>query len=473
MKKILWTLFVVGTMASAPVRADMYAVENIPVDVTAENATQAKEQAVLQAQEKAFYKMLDRLTLASDMESLPVLSNEDVLNLVQDFSVSNEKTSPVRYIASVTVQFNPDAIQTFFQEYKVPYITSVAEKQLIFPMLKEDGQDTFQSLPENNAWYKAWTDVAPLSDLVPLVLPAGDEEDAPFMNQEAFAQESELDIIPLLNKYKVEKALVLEATVNRETASVKVVVRPFQNEKDIFMDLAVTEPINAPLDEVLKRAAERTLYLLEQRWREKTAVRFDNPTSMSVVVPIQNLGQWIAIRGRLDKVKLIKQYLVKAVRKDKAQIELFYAGSLADFAESLKKESLFLDQSDEEKVWRIRELEDVLAEESNPSAPTENTETTTANKAPATVGENTSGIAPMVFEHQMEIASQTQPESLEALDDTLSEEPAATADEETENTSDSKMPADETLAPTEEVTPADAPAVIDEKPLENSEKTGE
>ena len=79
----------------------------------------------------------------------------------------------------------------------------------------------------------------------------------------------------------------------------------------------------------------------------------------------------------------------------------------------------------------------------------------------------------MVFEHQMEIASQTQPESLEALDDTLSEEPAATADEETENTSDSKMPADETLAPTEEVTPADAPAVIDEKPLENSEKTGE
>lgn len=419
MKKILWTLFIIGTAFSMPARADMYAVENIPVDVTAENATQAKEQAVLEAQEKAFYKMLERLTLASDMESLPNLSNEDILNLVQDFSVSNEKTSPVRYMASVTVQFNPDAIQTFFQEHKVPYITSVAEKQLIIPILKEEGQDTFKSLPEENSWYGAWTDVVTQSDLIPSILPVGDDNDALFINQESFAKEYSLDITPLLNRYKVEKALISEATINRETASVKVLVWTFQDEKYVPMDLAVTEPINAPLEEVLKRAAERTLYQLEQRWREKAAVRFDNPTSMSVVVPIQNLEQWIAVRGRLDKVKLIKQYLVKAVRKDKAQIELLYAGSLDDFSASLKRENLFLDQIDEGKAWRIRELENVTPEELNPSVESPDEATPESTDETSTESENVSGIAPMVFERQMEIVSQTQPESLEALDDAV------------------------------------------------------
>ena len=455
MKKTFWaSLFVLGTTLPLSVQADMYAVENIPVDVTADNATQAKEQAVLEAQEKAFQKMLDRLTLASDMESLPTLSKEDVLNLVRDFSVSNEKTSPVRYIASVTVQFDPDAIQNFFQEYKVPYITSVAEKQLIIPMIKDEGQETFQVLPENNLWYDAWGEVAKQSDLVPVVLPAGDADDIPFMDEKIFMDET--DITPLLNKYNVKELLILEAIVNRETSSVKVSVRPFKNEKNIFMDLAVTEPINAPLNEVLKRAAERTLYLLEQRWREKTAVRFDNPTEMSVVIPIQNLNQWIAIRGRLDKVKLIKQYLVKAVRKDKAQIDLFYAGSLADFGESLKKESLFLDQGEDEKTWRIRELEDVSPEELNPSEPQQSGETeTTANEVSPADVENTSGIAPMVFEREMEIVSQTQPESLEALN------AAETSEEKLPEVSNENQ-TEEDLFSIEEPSVGDVPETIDE-----------
>lgn len=422
MKKAFLLLCVFISTGCFPVWADMYAVENIPVDVTAENASAAKEQAVLEAQEKAFYKMLERLTLASDMESLPSLSNEDVLNLVQDFSVANEKTSNVRYIASVTVQFNPEAIQTFFQEYKVPYITSVAEKRLIIPMIKKEGDETFQSSVENNLWYKAWKDVAPKSDLVPLVLPSGDADDAPFLSEEAFAHEYDLDIAPLLEKYKANKVLILEAIVNDETKSIKILARPFQNEKDTFADMTLTEPFNASLDSVLKRAAERTLYLLEQRWREKTAVRFDNPTLLSVVVPIQNLGQWITIRAQLDKVKLIKQYLVKAVRKDKAQIELFYAGSLPDFIENLKQEGLFLDQTENSTEWRLRELNNVPAEERTTQTPEETPSEQSTDVEEEIDEENilstekTSGIQPMVFERELEITSQTQPETFEILD---------------------------------------------------------
>jgi len=344
--------------------------------------------------------------------------------LVQDFSVANEKTSNVRYMASVTVQFNPEAIQTFFQEYKVPYITSVAEKRLIIPMVKKEGDGTFQTSPQNNSWYKAWTSVVPQSDLVPLVLPSTDEEDAPFLAEEAFANEYDLDITPLLKKHNASKALVLEAIINNELGSVKILVRPFQNEKDIFADMTLTEPFDASLDNVLKRAAERTLYLLEQRWREKTAVRFDNPTLLSVVVPIQNLGQWIAIRGQLDKVKLIKQYLVKAVRKDKAQIELFYAGSLPDFIENLKQEGLFLDQIENSNEWRLRELKDVPSDENIPQeeAPVQPEGQENLTEKMPIQTENTSGISPMVFERQIGIVSQTQPESFEILDESYNED---------------------------------------------------
>ena len=82
-KKAFFSLLFLALTFAA--KADMYAVYDIHIDVTAQNATIAREQGLNDAQEKAFYKMLDRLTMYQDMEALPVLTSEDILNLVQDF----------------------------------------------------------------------------------------------------------------------------------------------------------------------------------------------------------------------------------------------------------------------------------------------------------------------------------------------------------------------------------------------------
>ena len=90
-------------------KADMYAVSNIHVDVTAQNATIAREQGLNDAQEKAFYKMLDRLTLFKDMEALPVLTSEDILklraifffNLLSSKLQNNLESKPKEVISSV------------------------------------------------------------------------------------------------------------------------------------------------------------------------------------------------------------------------------------------------------------------------------------------------------------------------------------------------------------------------------------
>lgn len=363
MKKSFFTLLFLLNIFSA--RADMYAVYDIHVDVTAQNATIAREQGLNDAQEKAFYKMLDRLTMYQDMEALPVLTSEDILNLVQDFSVSDEKTSSVRYIADVDVQFNPEAIQTFFQEYQVPYVTYAAERSVAFPLYKENETAQARLWDDANLWAKALSEVSTTSDLVPFIVPIGDLDDMALVNETALLTPDILDLKPILSRYQSSGAFVMELSVLKTKNVVKVNIRPLQNEQSIIGELALTEPINAPLPEVLKRAAQRTVYLLEQAWREKNAVRFDNPTKLPVRINIQNLGEWIAYRKRLDKITLIKQYVVKALRRDQAEIEIFYAGSLQAFQESLKKEDLFLSSFDKD-TYLLRDIKDVPLEELNP-----------------------------------------------------------------------------------------------------------
>lgn len=364
MKKSFFTLLFLLNIFSA--RADMYAVYDIHVDVTAKNATIAREQGLNDAQEKAFYKMLDRLTMYQDMEALPVLTSEDILNLVQDFSVSNEKTSSVRYIADVDVQFNPEAIQTFFQEYQVPYVTYAAERSIALPLYKED--ETAQPLlwDDANLWAKILSDVSTTSDLVPFVVPIGDLDDMASVNEIALNTPETLNFQPILSRYQSNGVFLIELTVLKNKNAVKVHIRPLQNEQDIIGELGLTEPMNAPLPEVMKRAAQRAVYLLEQAWREKNAVRFDNPTKLPVRINIQNLGEWIAFRKRLDKITLIKQYIVKALRRDQAEIEIFYAGSLPIFQDSLKKENLFLSELDNTGIYLLRDIKDVSEQELNP-----------------------------------------------------------------------------------------------------------
>lgn len=364
MKKSFFTLLFLLNIFSA--RADMYAVYDIHVDVTAKNATIAREQGLNDAQEKAFYKMLDRLTMYQDMEALPVLTSEDILNLVQDFSVSNEKTSSVRYIADVDVQFNPEAIQTFFQEYQVPYVTYAAERSVALPLYKEDETASPLLWDDANLWAKVLSDVSTTSDLVPFVVPIGDLDDMAAINETALGMPETMDLNPILSRYQSRGAFVMELTVLKKKNAVKVHIRPIQKEQSVIGELGLTEPINAPLPEVMKRAAQRAVYLLEQAWREKNAVRFDNPTKLPVRINIQNLGEWIAYRKRLDKITLIKQYVVKALRRDQAEIEIFYAGSLPAFQDSVKKENLFLSELDNSGVYLLRDIKDVPEQELNP-----------------------------------------------------------------------------------------------------------
>ncbi len=407
-------LYATGAMA------DMYLVRDIPVDVTDENATIAREKAIMEAQERGFYKLLERLTVPSDMKDLPVLTTDDMLNLVQDYSVADEKTSSVRYIADVSVQFNPRAIQTFFQEYHVPYITSSADKSLIIPLYRADVYD--RPVVWDNPWVSVWQNDPQNSDLVPVVVPMGDADDKIVVSDDTVADEMHLDMAPLYKKYQALSALVIEAVVYKDMHQVYVTVRPFQNERSYMGVIRFYEPIDAPIETVLVRAKNRIFPLLEQKWREQNAVRFDNPSSLVTIVPIQNLGEWIAIRGRLDKIKLIKQYVVKAVRKDQAQIEIFFAGELTPFLKTVQREGLFLSPASDD-LWSLRDLNDVPSQEIN-AMQLKNTPQTQEDAQRAVVNEppiaqivqpETSGIPVMRMDEYQVIESVTQPESAELL----------------------------------------------------------
>lgn len=97
-------------------KAQTITVRDVLVSVKADSAASAREQALDQAHSLAFQKLVDE-HFPERADSLP---SQDVLrDMVSDFSIDQEKTTPQSYRASLTFQFDESQVINWVQQ--IPY----------------------------------------------------------------------------------------------------------------------------------------------------------------------------------------------------------------------------------------------------------------------------------------------------------------------------------------------------------------
>ena len=107
-----------GESSSPKSVTNPYTVTDVKIDVTADSAAHARDQALMQAERKAYEQLCARLEADSDAKKL---SDDDIAGLVASFEVQNERLSAVRYIGIFTIHFNPSAVQrTISVSYSPP-----------------------------------------------------------------------------------------------------------------------------------------------------------------------------------------------------------------------------------------------------------------------------------------------------------------------------------------------------------------
>ena len=105
--------FLVTFLLIQSVIAEVVTVTDVKVSVTADSPAAAREQALDRAHSLAFQKLL----IENFPEKSGVLpSQDDLINMVEDFSIDREKTTPRSYTASLTFQFDKSQLQAWLQQ---------------------------------------------------------------------------------------------------------------------------------------------------------------------------------------------------------------------------------------------------------------------------------------------------------------------------------------------------------------------
>lgn len=98
-----------GMAPAAVPAADPFTVSGVKVDVSAANANAARDQAIRDAQVKAWAELYKRLVPTAS--SVPRVSDIELARLVQGFEIDDEKVSATRYVGSITVRFRPNPVR--------------------------------------------------------------------------------------------------------------------------------------------------------------------------------------------------------------------------------------------------------------------------------------------------------------------------------------------------------------------------
>jgi hypothetical protein len=374
---ILLGLWAFGAVAqdAAPTSDAVYDVADVAVDVTADSAAKAHDQAMAQAQRDAFKQLLQRLGV--DVAVAAKLSDDDLATLVKNFEVQNERSSSVRYIGTFTVQFRPTAVRTFLAKRNANFSDAQGKPVVVFPVYKNG--DKLVLWEEPTLWRKLWADAAREAGLVPIIVPTGSADDkAALSAADAIAGKPSV-IKPLIEKYQANGAIVvmLSGSIDNSAAGFTIDMQHFSAAYDDGSDV---EHIVVPgttdkyaVDASLTDGIHQIRHMVEQEWRQEqkqeaviatptvaptsaTPTWNDEPAPSRIPVTVQfnTLPEWADIQRRLQGTAGVRRADVISLGRGETQIELGFAGTPQDLQVALAQHNLRLTQDILSGLWVLR-----------------------------------------------------------------------------------------------------------------------
>lgn len=385
MKKII--LGTIGCLLTLPVYAGLYDVSGIAVNVEAENAVRAKERALTDAVLQAFPKLIEKIGLDDkfvvqiDMpkppeeaqedsqeniaegmpseEVLPevieapengvVITPDEISALVAGVSVANEKNTPVRYMADVTVQFKPKEINAYLTERGVPFLDKEPPKMVIIPIVREN--EMVKVFEEESPLFLSLKQTPPETNLHTFIIPDGDEFDKASITPEVLNGTDYTALDTLRAKYRAKMALIVDITKTNNVYTVKTIGYPSNPSAGSDIAFAVSSRatnIPAVMTHIMKKTAD---YLV----RQLKAYHLNHDAAggkITAVFNVSSLLEWHAIEKRLKAFNFVDKTDVKVLYKNSVFTELTFSENTQTALDKMAVAGFMLEPQSDMYVWK-------------------------------------------------------------------------------------------------------------------------
>jgi hypothetical protein len=364
---------------------DLYEVRGVKVDETDQTATAARDHAFAVGERRGWDMLVERLVDPQQRRPLPEFAQRDIGDAVQDFWVTQEKISSVRYIATLNYTFRPERVRRLLASRGVRFTGTPSPLQVVVPVFETPAGRKLWDDP--NPWRAAWHDVqSPW--LTPLRVPAGDLADLATITADQAAVADPQRLADLLRRYETTDAVVAIAAVETvavpPTAPGRDLPTPGLPARELKVRGLRVTPAgtqelpertypytdDVPPDETFRQAAEALAHDLEAAWRRAASEGGTGgraSTSATVRVPAAGIDEWVTLRRRLEAIPQVGAVRLLSLSPQDARIQMAFSGSTEQLAAALAEKGLAL--RSEEGEWVLSTNPGTDVPESNAVSP--------------------------------------------------------------------------------------------------------
>ena len=339
---------------------DVFSVANIYVDVTDKTASSARKKALAIGERKAFDMLLKRLTMRIDYHRLPDLDAEKISTFIQDFGVTEEKNSEIRYLANLTYRFKPNAIRDLLRDSEVQFAETISKPILVLPVYQLAGAAYLWDNP--NPWRDSWLSKlgilkskkkGQMVGLVPMLFGNGDLNDIATISAELAVKGDIKSLAAIARKYDVAKTLVAIAILKitaRGTPVIEIQISRYdENSGKRLFTMQTKAREKEDVNALLKRATMEVINRVEELWKVDNLLKFERVGVIAVTLPIDDLIEWVEAKRRLMKIAVIENIELVIFSRKEVRFNVHFIGDAEQLQLALAQ--LDMDLNEKESGW--------------------------------------------------------------------------------------------------------------------------
>jgi hypothetical protein len=364
---VVFTLIlgVAAVFAAPPIYAaekNVFHVEGVTVDARAQDELAAKTMGLTAAKQHALQLLLTRLSPLHDHDRLPEADSKAMNELVRDFSLADERFGGGRYLASLTVRFNPPAVRDLLRDHNIPFAETKSLPVLVLPVHQMYGTNLLWDNP--NPWFDAWRRV--LADdpqrgdgLLPLKLPNKDLSDLTVISAAQAIGGDAKKLNAIAGKYGAAGVLVAAATVLKNqrgaAASVEASLAPYGREQGTPAPSRRFDAFkNETGPDFLTRVARHLFTNAEEDWKNTNLLSESVEQNFTVLATFHSFKEWLTLRRRLDGVAPVRDIDIARLSIHEATLALRFIGELSQLKIAMAQRNLDLSYIQVDDQWTLR-----------------------------------------------------------------------------------------------------------------------
>ena len=302
---------------------------NLEIDASANDASQAREKALAEANRKALYAVTNRISTEQSTQIFDDLNDNQILNFIYDVSVLNEKVVDARYIASLKITINAPILKSYLSEKDIPISILPQTQIIIVPIYRQSETSAPLLWEDENIWYTAWQEHTQKHGQISILPIEKNESYKEILGAEDAIQLNGLGLDSIKHKSNADNIYVAEVTAQNNNLSLvlksltggTVLSKIYEYQTNITFDKPIQDINTFIIEQIQKKNLSET----------------SQQNALTLIYNFNSLKEWMTLKNQLKTITSIQETTIDAMSGQHIQITINFTGPVENLIQDFHK----------------------------------------------------------------------------------------------------------------------------------------